>query len=186
MDEYRNESVLFIEQNVDAPVGRRLDRWFAGYGQSGDVELPLVMVDSGNEVSNGDEDFDTVYRSMVDDSQVRPTKAQMVASSEQEENLLIIDVRLTNTSGVSLSSANDATLTALVWESTANPATVPIVRRVRTAGLPTMHHGDTRNFTLEVPVTNLNPNQIRWVVIADYQPDEDSDAYDTLQAVQGP
>ncbi len=45
---------MFIEQDVDAPLGGRLDRWFDAYATPGTVYLPLVMVDSGNQIDSGD------------------------------------------------------------------------------------------------------------------------------------
>ena len=42
--------------------------------------LPLVMVDSGNQISNGYVDFHGVYQNMVETSLARPAEAEIGAS----------------------------------------------------------------------------------------------------------
>lgn len=184
--EYEDQNVLIIEQNVDAPIGGRLDRWFDGYGLSGTVFLPLVMVDSGQRVSSDAVDYHTVYSDMINESLDRAPSAYMTVATTRIDNILRFDVQLANRSGTVLSATNDATLTALVWQEPIDPSTVPVARKTRTASITTIGDGETGSFTLEAPITGLDPELIRWVVIADYRPDETSSAYDTLQAVMGP
>jgi len=66
--EYAESPVLFLEQDVDRPLGHRIDRWWKAHGSSASVYLPLVMADSGAVFSNGYEDFHDVYSAMVDES----------------------------------------------------------------------------------------------------------------------
>jgi hypothetical protein len=56
-------------------MGDRLGRWFAAWNQPGDIYLPLAMVDSGNQISNGSVEFATVYGDMVDTALSRPAAA---------------------------------------------------------------------------------------------------------------
>jgi len=171
---------------VDRPVGDRLGRWLAAWTQPGDIYLPLTMVDSGNQVSSGSVAFATVYGDMVDTALDRPAAARMAVSGTQDGDLLHLDVQLANTSGTTLSAANDATLTALVYLENADPSALPEVLRAQVFPITTLADGATRNFTLEVLVNELDPTRIRWVVIADYRPGGSRGAYDTLQAVAGP
>lgn len=178
--------MLFIEQDVDAPLAGRVDRWFDGYGLPGTVYLPLVMVDSGDRVSSGSENFIHVYSRMVDDSLRRPALAQMSVVGNRVGNLLEFSVRLTNTSGVTLSAANNATLTALIYEEPVNQSSVPLVTKADTSPITTLADGASGDYTFEVGVGNLDPARTRWVVIADYRPAGNGSPYDTLQAVSGP
>lgn len=171
---------------MDTPVGGRLGRWFAAWNQPGDIYLPLIMVDSGNQISNDSVDFVTVYGNMVDAALDRPPAARMAVSGTRDGDILHLDVRLANTSGTTMSAANDATLTALVYVEPTNPAAVPEVLRAQVSPITTLADGATRNFALEVMVNGLDPTRIRWVVIADYRPGGSSGAFDTLQAVAGP
>jgi len=184
--DYEDQNVLFIEQDVDAPEGNRLDRWFDGYGNPGTVYLPLVMVDSGYRVSNGQQSFRSVYSRMVDNSLRRPAEAVLVVESERVGSTLRFDVRLTNSTGIDLSAANDVTLNALVFEEPTDPSSVPVVMAADTASIMTLADGATVDRTFDVSVGSADWNRLRWVVIADYLPIGEGNPYDTLQAVMGP
>ncbi len=184
--EYAGTNVVFVDHDVDDDIAGRRERWWLGYGAGGSVYLPLVMVDSGHQVTNGTEDFHTVYSSMVDTARQRPAAARMTVSTAHDGNVLHFDVELTNTSGTVLSSTNNAALTALVF---GGPGNGPDGRRVvASASLPieNLADGDTRTFTLEVTADDISWNDIRWVVIADFQPDGPDSPFDALQAAHGP
>lgn len=178
--------MLFIEQDVDAPLGGRLDRWLAANDNPGTIYLPLVMTDSGHDISNGDESFATVYGNMIDRSLDRPATAGMAVTSSRSGSILHLEVQLDNRSGATLSAANDATLTALVWQEPVDPEAIPVVATARTAPIPSLVDGSSAKIVLEASVSALDPDRTRWVVIADYQPNGTFEAYDTLQAVTGP
>jgi len=184
-EEYEGQNVLFLEQDVDEPLGGRFDRWMLGYRGSDTIYLPLVMVDSGNRVSNGSEDFHAVYSFMVDTALVRPVTANMVVESERVGDDLHLAVRLTNWSGTTLGPANSATLTALVYEESTTTA-VPVIAAAGTTPITTLADGATGEFTFEVGVGSADWDLIRWVVIADYQPVGADYPFDTLQAAMGP
>ena len=92
--QYQGQNVLFIDQDVDYSVGGRLGRWFAAWDQPDTIYLPLVMVDSGNEISNGSVQFVSVYSEMVDLALDRPAKAQMAVSGKLEGDLLHLEATL--------------------------------------------------------------------------------------------
>jgi hypothetical protein len=94
-------------------------------------------------------------------------------------------VQLGNTSGETLSAANDATLTALVWEEPTG-SEIPLVAAAGTTAITTLADGDTGEHSIELSVGGLSAARIRWVVIADHRPASSASAYDTLQAVKGP
>ena len=178
--------MLIIDQDVDAPLGGRLDRWFDSYNTPGTVYLPLVMVDSGEQIDSGDTSFTQVYGDMLDTALTRPAGARMAVEATRIGSVLQFDVSITNTSGERLSAANHATLTALVYEEPATANAIPLVVRTGTTAITTLADGDTGSTTFEATVTGLNPSTTRWVVIADYLPAGSTTAYDTLQAVEGP
>ncbi|HSN54624.1 MAG TPA: hypothetical protein VLT32_08110, partial [Candidatus Sulfomarinibacteraceae bacterium] len=150
------------------------------------IYLPLVMTDSGHHISNGSDDIDAVYRQMIDRALNRSASASMTVRTQRSGSVLRFDVRLTNRSGATLSAANDATVTALIWAAPVDPDAVPVATFGRTAAVPTLADGATGDVTLEVVVGGLDESRTRWVVIADYQPTGTANAYDTLQAVTGP
>lgn len=185
-NDYQGQNVLFLEQDVDDPVGNRRDRWFLGHGNPGTVYLPLVMVDSGHRVSSGEHDYRAIYGLMVDGALRRPATAVMTVEAERAGSVMRFDVRLTNKSGDTLSASNEATLTALIWEEPASASEVPIVSHADSTAITTLADGSTGEYSLEAAVSGLNANRIRWVVIADYQPIGETNPFDTLQAVAGP
>jgi len=184
--DYLDEEVLIIEQNVDVPLGGRLDRWFDSYNTPGTVYLPLTMVDSGDEISHGDTFFAQIYGDMLDNSLERPAAARMAVQATRTGEILRFDVSLTNTSGETLSATNDATLTALLYQEPATANAIPVVMAAGTSAITTLADGETGTYTFEVATAGLNPGETRWVVIADYLPAGSTSAYDTLQAVMGP
>lgn len=184
--EYQDENVIFLEQDVDQPIGNRLDRWFAGYGLPGTVYLPLVMVDSGNTVRSGVEDYHAAYSSMVDDAMDRAPAAQMTAAGTLSGSLMRFDVQVTNMSGTTLSAANGATLVALLWAESTGSSSVPLVRAAGSAQISTLADGQTGSYTFEVPIGSINPDRLHWVVLAEARPPGSTGAYDMLQAVAGP
>lgn len=144
------------------------------------------MVDSGNQFDSGDTFFTQVYGDMVDQALDRPATARMTVRSRQAGNLVSFDVTLTNSSGETLSAANDARVTALLYQEPANTSLIPVVTAAGTTAITTLEAGETATTTLEVGAAGMDPARIRWVVIADYLPEDSDGAYDTLQAVVGP
>ena len=184
-DEYRADNVIFIDQDVDQPVGNRLDRWFAGYGLPGTVYLPLAMVDSGDTVRSGSEDYHTAYSAMVDEAMGRAPTGRMTATGALSGSLVRFDVQLTNTSGTTLSAANGAALTALLWDEPVGSSIVPVVGAAGSVSIPTLEDGETGSYSFEVPIGSVSPARLRWVVLAEAQPPGSTGAYDMLQAVAG-
>lgn len=178
--------MLIIDQDVDAPLAGRVIRWFDAYNTPGDVYLPLVMVDSGHQISNGDNLFEKIYGDMLDDALERPAAARMGVQTTRTGDLVRFDVSLTNISGETLSATNDATLTALLWAEPSPASSIPLVEAAGTAAITTLADGETGNYTFEVPAAGIDSSATRWVVIADYVPSDSTSAYDTLQAVTGP
>jgi hypothetical protein len=184
--EYSNagKQVLFLEQDVDLSKGKRQDRWWAAYAGSATVYLPLVMVDSGHQISNGTQtDFKAAYRKLVDAELVRPPQAEIEAYIRQVGARMRIYARLKNTAGTTLSSAgNGATLHALVWEDKRVGVTDRFVRAAPwTAISREVAPEGEYTATLETPdLAGVSWNSLHAVALADYRPGSGT-AYDMLQ-----
>jgi uncharacterized repeat protein (TIGR01451 family) len=193
-DEYAaaGETVVFLEQNVDNPLGSRVDRWWAAYGGGGSVYLPLNMVDSGQYISNsylGSSAHDT-YKAMVDAELARPAQAEVVALAQRVGNSFHFEGQLTNLSGVTLSSGNSATVHAIVYEEhtpvdlNVDHITGRIVRAAVSGPISSLAHGATTSFVLDTAELSsiVDWDKVHTVVLVDYRPGGPSGAYDMLQA----
>ncbi|PWB68893.1 MAG: hypothetical protein C3F15_15790 [Holophagae bacterium] len=183
-EEYADDPVVFIEYDVDNPAGNRVSRWWAAWGSGGSVYLPLIMVDSGNQISNGSVAFAQRYRAMVDAALQRPAAARLEVNRERVGNSFRFDIALTNLSGVTLSSANSATLHVIVYEEAHVGDTDRWVRAATAQSISNLAPGGTGAFTAEIaPQGVVDWDKVHSVVIADYRPGGATGAYDMLQAV---
>ncbi len=190
--EYAGQSVLFLEQDVDAALGNRMGRWWAA-SDGGSVMLPLSMVDSGNQIDNGYAGFDSsynTYKAMVDTALARPALAEIQAQGERVGNKVRFTIQLKNLSGVDLSYSNSAQVHAIVYEEhtpldlNTDHITGRIVRAVVQSDIsPALPHGETRTFELETAELSnvVDWDNVHTIVLADYRP-SGSNAYDMLQA----
>ena len=152
--EYDGQPVIFIEYNVDSTDQQflaRKRRWWDAYQVGGSVSLPLVMVDSGNQFSNGVQTID-VYRNMVDTSLARPPQAAIEALWWRVGDSVRFSVEVKNLSGVTLSSTNRATVWGIVYEDTHVVNTDHYVRVVASTAVSSLAPGATGTFTLQTAV----------------------------------
>ncbi len=186
------EPVLFLEQYVNNPAfATRYYRWWTAYG-SGSVSYPIVMVDSGNQISNGPLDYATVYKDIVNTSLTRNPKGSITATSRRVGDYYHFEIQVTNWSGTILSSANGATVHAIVYETDAitvapgvNAVTNTCVRAgVFTSIFPSLADDATGTFTLDTPdLAGVEDwAKLHSLVLVDYRPNGTSGPYDTLQA----
>ena len=191
--EYAGQSAVFLEQNVDSPLGDRVGRWWTAHG-GGTVSLPLSMVDSGNQIDNGYVSVETsynTYKDMVDTALARPALAELQARSQRVGDSFHFDIQLTNLSGVTLSFDNRAAVHAIVYEEhtpldpNVDHITGRIVRAATFASVsPALAHGETATFTLDSGDLNnvVDWDKVHTIALADYRPGGSSGAYDMLQA----
>ena len=175
--------MVFLEQDVDAPLGNRISRWWAGYNRPGNVYLPLVMVDSGHQISSGSQaDFKAAYRRLVDAELVRPPQAEIEAYTRQVGAKMRVYARLRNTSDTSLSDLNYAALHALIWEDRRVGVTGRIVRAAPWLAIsPAVAPGGEFTVTLETSdLSGVTWGALHTVVVADVVPGS-GPAYDMLQ-----
>ena len=177
--------VVFFEQDVDNPLdSTRYQRWWFSYAGSGSVSLPMVMVDSGNQISNGSVDYRTVYSSMVDQALARPPKAAVSAVVSRVGDSIHFAVNVTNHSGSPLSSSNSATLYGIVYEEeAADGLTGNFIRAGRMVLFSSpLADSVSADFSLQTAdLTGVDWDKLRPVVFVDYIP-EGGSSYDMLQA----
>ncbi len=181
--EFSDDPVVFLEYDVDNPPGDRISRWWTAWGTGGSVILPLIMVDSGQSITSGSENFYQKYRSMVEAALLRPPRARLEVSRERIGSTFRFDIELTNLSGVTLDSSNAAKLHVIVYEEKHVVDTDRWVRAAEGHAISNLAAGQTGNFTIEVTLQGVDWDKIHTVVLADYRPDGASGSFDTLQAV---
>ena len=184
--EYAGQSVVFLEYDVDSTdFWTRNSRFWAAYG-SGVVTLPEIIVDSGNQVTNGYEDFYTVYKGMVDTALARPAQADVTAQAQRSGDKVKFSVQVTNLSGVTLSSSSNwAAVHGVVYEDV-DPGVALTGRYVRAAvstDISNLAPGEKATFTLETSeLSGVDWDKLHFLALVDYRPGGSSGAYDMLQA----
>ena len=175
--------MVFLEEDVDNPPGDREDRWWWAY-QGSSATLPLTMVDSGHQISNGYVDFYNTYKVMVDKELSRSATADLEAYYRRIGDHFRIYGRLANLSGVTLSDNNAAQVEAIAYEETHVHLTDRYVRDAVGSALGSqLAPGATMTFTLDTPdLSGVNWNNMRLLVAADYLPAGYVGAFDMLQA----
>jgi len=180
--EYVDQPVLFLEYDVDNAPYSRKSRYYASDNE-GSI-LPFVIVDSGNQASNGSVDFETVYTGMVDSAQIRPPQAEINAVWQRVGDKVKFFVDLTNSSDVSLSSDNSATIHAIVYEETKVQETGRFVRTAVSTSIQNHSPNVTKSYELETSdLMDVSWSRLHYVVLVDYRPAGLTGPYDMLQAV---
>lgn len=167
---------------MDAPLGNRISRFWAAF--SPPAYLPLVIVDSGHRISEGDQgNFTTVFGRFVDAELVRPPQAEIEAYARQVGTRMRVYARLHNTSGTTLSApTNQAALHALVYEDKHVGVTGRIIRAAPWLDLASPLAPDgVFCATLDTDaLSGVAWSALHAVVVADYTP-VSGGAFDMLQ-----
>jgi thiol-disulfide isomerase/thioredoxin len=180
--EYSGQPVVFLEYDVDNAPYSRKDCWWQAYSGSSAL-LPLVMVDSGNQISNGSADFYNVSKAMVNAALARPAQAEIQAYWWRTGNKVEFAVQVKNISTVTLSWDNSATVHAIVYEDARVGVTNRFVRAAISTYISNLAPNVTATFTLEISeLSNVNWDNLHFIVLADYLPSGWVGAYDMLQA----
>jgi len=180
--DYADRPVVFLEHEVDNPPPTRYDRWWAAYS-GGSPYVPLVMVDSGNRISNGWLDFSGVYKGMVDAELARPAQAGVLAYCWRTGDKVHFSVQVTNSSGGALGAVNGASVHAMVYEDTEAHSTHRFVRAAVAQNIAGLAAEETATFGLETAdLADVDWNRLHYVAAVDYRPGGASGAYDMLQA----
>jgi hypothetical protein len=143
----------------------------------------MVMVDSGNQISNGYESFYSVYQTMVDNSLARPAGADIQATWWRNGNQVELYVQVQNLSSATLSGANSAAVHAIVYEDAHVQLTGRFARAAVKTDITSLAPDATATFQLETPeLSDVNWDNLHYLVLVDYRPGGSTGAYDMLQA----
>lgn len=188
--EYRGQPVIFIEDNVDFPVGARLTYFWAAQG-GGTVFLPMTIVDSGHQHTSGyinDTTQHQVYSDMIDAELARAPQAMFdLLTGVRSGSQLYFNGRVTNLMVASLPAT--ARVHVLVYEQHTAAASEHLTTHIlrahvwQTTGvaLPT---NSSVTFAVNTAVlTNIvDWSKVHAVALVDYRPGGASGPYDMLQA----
>jgi len=184
--DYAGQPVVFLEYDVDNAPYSRVSRWWAAF-DGGSTTLPMVMVDSGNQISSGYVDFYDEYKAMVDRALARPARAEVQAYWWRVGDKVGFYVQVTNLSDVTLSSsANSAAVHGIVYEDAHVGVTDRFVRAaVSTPIVSELGPNATGTYTMETSeLIGVNWDRLHFVVLVDYRPLGSEGAYDMLQAAE--
>jgi hypothetical protein len=181
-NDYADLPVVFLEEDIDNPPPVRYSRWWDAYSGNS-AALPLIMVNSGHQISNGPLDYVTAYKAMVDSELRRPAGARIEAYFRRVGDHVRVYGSLTNLSSAALSYANSASIGAIVYENARIHLTDRFARTTAQLYLSSpLLPGAMVTFTLDTPnLSGVDWNRLHTVVFADYRP-AGSAAFDMLQA----
>jgi hypothetical protein len=189
---YAGKPVLFLEYKTDSPHAiNRLIRFMAAWQlDKTPSELkpstPYTMIDSGQQISYGERDFQTEYRGMIEDELPRPPLAIVNASRERPNtSSLLVKAQVTNISTTTLQTGiNGAAVHVMIYEGNrALHAGTEIKASAIAFFNDPLAPGDTATF--EFPFLNLrgvNLSAAEAAVLVDYQAPGQSGRFDMLQA----
>lgn len=181
--DYAGQPVAFIEHDVNRAPPSRYGRWWAGFS-GGSAVLPLIMVDSGNQVSQGYASYYKVYGSMVDTALARPPQAGIQATwwraGDQAQFYIRVHNQLTETLS---SSLNEATVHAIVYEDVRLLVTGRYSRAAVESAVTDLAPDGTVTLRLDTAgLAYVNWDKLHAVVALDYRPAGHSGPFDMLQA----
>jgi hypothetical protein len=184
--EYAGKNAVFIEYDVDAAPPSRSSLWWRAHG-GGTAALPLVMVDSGNQISSVYLNFYSVYKTIVDTALARPAAAEMRSYWWREDNHISAHVEVTNRSGVTLSPNNEALVHLIIYEDAKVHITSRFGHTAVAQSIATLEPNQNGAFKLETGELSgaLNWDRLHAVALVDYHPVSSTGAHDMLQAVEG-
>lgn len=177
-----NKNVIFVEHDVDNGSQERKQRWWQARTSTGSVTLPLVLVDSGFQWSNGNENFQINYRRMVDAALARPAGAELYGYYQINRSDVEVTAILTNRSSIPMGYSTRTTLTAMIYEDNRVIHTDRFVRLDKSLLITDDLDPDatgTYKITLE-NVRGINWAKAHLIVFADWLP-PGSQAFDMLQ-----
>jgi hypothetical protein len=183
--EYANQPVVFLEvDQVYHKVGTRDQIWWAVWNKSS-ASWPMVMVDSGHQISSGYHDFYQTFKEMIDAELPRTPQAEVTGSVHREGNAYQFSVQVKNLTGTTLSSANNARVYTIVYEDAYVGVTNRIVRASVSTSINNLAPQETKTYSLstnDLSDSVLNWDKLHMVVLADYRASSNPVGYDMLQA----
>jgi hypothetical protein len=182
--EYAGSPIVFLEYPVTDPPPSRISRYLSA---SVSTVPPMVMIDSGNQVSSGILNYYSVYKTLVNQALTRAPGGGIQATWQRIGDQIHFSVQVDNQSGGALSlMQNAATVHALVYEETTVGVTSRYVRAaVSKSIINSLPSGASASFTLATAdLTGVDWSKLHYLALVDYQPGGIAvlEPYDILQA----
>ena len=183
--DYAGAPVVFLEHPINNAPLTRISRFYLA--SSVTAVPPLVMIDSGDQVTDGILNYFSEYKSMVDRALIRAPLVDVQATWRREGNRVFFSVSVINRSGATLSLLeNAATVHALVYEGAKIGVTSRYVRSAVSASItPGLAPGGAATFALQTEDLNgVDWNKLHFLALVDYNPGGVAQLapYDLLQA----
>ncbi len=180
--EMQGRAVL-LEYDYDVFRYGRQDRFWAS-GASASY-LPLVMVGSGYRTSSGAEDYEPVYRSMINDELARPARATVSAYWRRAANAMRAYVEVRNLGATDLEIDHDAAIWLIAYENASKGVSTTWVRSTAQRYLPyDLAPGETATVVIDTPaMTGVDWSRMAGLVLLEDRPGGGG-AYDMVQAAE--
>lgn len=177
-----DKPVFFVEWGSgEYPANRMALLTESGGGQY----VPEAFVDSTREWVTG-VDYSNA-KSMVDGAMARPAKGVITGNWTLNGTTATLNVTVTNSSGVTLNTANKAAVHGIVYENYHGHKTNRNGRASGKVDITNLPDGATQDFTITLDVSNaVNLKNLVFLAVVDYKPagGKDAGVYDQIQAAQ--
>jgi hypothetical protein len=180
--EFQGRAVL-LEYDYDSFLHGRQDRFWAAGASA--TYLPLVMVGSGYRTSSGSENYEAVYRSMINAERQRPPRASVSAFWRRQGNVMRAYVEVRNLGETDLDIDQEAAIWLIAYENANIGVSSTWVRSTSQQGLPyDLAPGETSYVVVDTPsISGADWGRMAGVVLAEDRPGGYG-AYDMLQATE--
>jgi hypothetical protein len=178
-----SKRAYFLEHDVDKQ-GPRRSMWWTARGGASSATTPLIMVDSGFQITEGSHaDFRRKYKGMIDAALARAAQAEVHAYYERDGTAVRATVEVTNRSGETIGYDNNARVWMLVFE---DKEVIHMKRFVRAEASVSIEDdladGATGSYQVTIErVTGVNWDKTHVLVLVDYRPRANG-PYSLLQA----
>jgi hypothetical protein len=174
---------VLLEYDYDAFRYGRQDRfWATGVSAT---YLPLVMVGSGYRTSSGSVNYESVYRSMINQELDRPARAEVSAFWRRNGSAMRAYVQVLNLDDAPLEIDDEARIWLIAFENTSIGVSTTWVRSTAHQLLPfDLAPGESAEAVIDTPsMAGVNWNLMDGLVIIEDR-SGGSGPYDMLQAAE--
>ncbi len=180
-EDYHDKPVLFVEWGVSYRPENRLSLL---QESGGGENTPEMMLDSAYRWKTG-----VVYESAkeyVDNALARPSRGNIEGSWSLTGRVATLSITVTNTSGIDLSSANQAAVHSMVYENLKLHKTHRVGRASARLAIESLPDGETQTFTLTLDLSSVSSlKNLTFIALVDYKIAGKSEGvYDQIQATQ--
>ncbi len=174
---------VLLEYDYDAFQYGRQERFWATGVSAG--YLPLVMVGSGYRTSSGSVNYESVYRSMIDQELARPARAEVSAFWRRNGSTMRAYVEVLNLHDTPLEIDQEARIWLIAFENASIGVSTTWVRSTAHQYLPfDLAPGESAVAVIDTPsMTGVNWSLMGGLVIIEDRPGGRG-SYDMLQATE--